>query len=703
MTEYVYCVDSANIMENPNQLEPTDNPTNDIIVKVQMSTDKVIFKAIELVTLELPSSQRLIEDQWSRIYFMTPLPFDATSRTFQILDCNNQVIEAVLPVTDNLIVALDDTDPTTPVFTTNVDHLLNTASRMWTFGKPWTVIGVAEEFEVTKMDGTLQDNVTVLSATEFSVSGFSSQTVWKQNVQATSFGYLDAPPIASYEYLTSVLTRLLWIDYRAKVGAVSKAPFLLKYDVNHGTFTIRINPAIETKIPDCIYFSKMQVNPGSLEANLGFCTGTHKFYSEDVPFCTGESGCRSANTKQDILRSNAGATLGICSVRLNPGSYPRANDLISEINAQFNRMWFDPLVEPHILTLSDITGQKYSVTLPAGFYTPKTLSTQLTGLLLVAMPAHQIKVEFLDTEFSDGFIIQSENRTPFSLEFNELDTNIQFKIGFQPNRYSGGNRYLSNIRFEYSQCAGMSRFSECIIRATESAPTSLQLTVTGSLPPTTYMAFTTMNSGQLRAVSVSHAHGFQFGDIAALTIQGVLHHLRIQLIVSGTEFLADLGALDLGIPPDTVGSASHIGHADVSIMLAPRQNNSFIANVLGFPPIDLMYQPNVRKIPSFLNTLTAPYTMDLNGRFYIMVQLVDPPGSARVEQLSDDNHNITGFIAKAVLINTTVRTIDKGHPSVYKFFPARRITQLHFRFLNPDHSLYQLNGHRWAMTLRCYA
>lgn len=690
MTEYVYCVDSANFITNPNQESPIENPTNDIIVKVQMSTDKVIFKAIELVSLELPASQRLIEDKWSRIYFMTPLVFSSTSlstRSFQILDGNNQAIEAVLPVTDNMIVSLDDTDPTTPVFTTMVNHLLETAGRAWSRGKTWYVYGTTDEFKVTKIDGKLQDNVTVLSPTQFSVSGFLPGTVWKQNLDATRFGYLHAQPISSYEYLAPVLTRLLWMDYQHKVGPIYKAPFLVQFQPTKGHFAVRLNPMVESRVSDTTFFSRMLVVHGSFVEMLGFCSGTHKLYMEDIPFCTGDSGCRTKQTKQKIVTSCAGDTLGICDVRLNPGNYLSPNDLVQELNVQFNRMWLDVDDGPYMMTLADTSGVKYCVTVPPGFYTPDSLSLTLTELFVTAMPTHDIVVDFIDTDvISDKFRIRSDNNTMFGLEFKEVDTNIQSRLGFQSNRYTGGDTYVSNTRFEYSRCAGSTRFSESIIKVTESAPGSRQLMLTGSLPPPINMTFATFGdaSDKLQAMSVSNAHGFQIGDTVLITIVGFIHHCKVVEIVSGMELVVDLGALALNLAPGTVGAASQIGYADVSIMLAPRQNNSFLPAVLGFPPVDVAWAPD------FKNTLIAPYTMDLNGRFYIMVQVVDPPGSARVEQLDEDGHNNTGFIAKAVLINTTVRTIDKGHPSVYKFFPPRRITQLHFRFVNPDSTLYQL-------------
>ena len=71
-------------------------------------------------------------------------------------------------------------------------------------------------------------------------------------------------------------------------------------------------------------------------------------------------------------------------------------------------------------------------------------------------------------------------------------------------------------------------------------------------------------------------------------------------------------------------SVAHELECQFSLMLAPRFNNDFIAAVLGFEAKDYLWTPNSN------GTLVAPFTMDLNGRFYVMVQMLDPVGSARV-------------------------------------------------------------------------
>jgi hypothetical protein len=98
------------------------------------------------------------------------------------------------------------------------------------------------------------------------------------------------------------------------------------------------------------------------------------------------------------------------------------------------------------------------------------------------------------------------------------------------------------------------------------------------------------------------------------------------------------------------------------------------------------------------NTWVSTKPVFTFGPNYVMVQIVDPPGSAQCEQLSVRGTQ-SGFISKAVLVNSTWRTLDGEVPRTMRFFPGRKVTDLHVRFLNPDGSLYNLQGKPWSATL----
>ena len=80
---------------------------------------------------------------------------------------------------------------------------------------------------------------------------------------------------------------------------------------------------------------------------------------------------------------------------------------------------------------------------------------------------------------------------------------------------------------------------------------------------------------------------------------------------------------------------------------------------------------------------------------YIMMQIIDPAGSANVQ------HNAGqwcgAFIAKA---KPGLYQCQCLWSSIFKFSWAIKLTKIHVRFLCPDASLYKLNGRPWSMTLK---
>ena len=88
---------------------------------------------------------------------------------------------------------------------------------------------------------------------------------------------------------------------------------------------------------------------------------------------------------------------------------------------------------------------------------------------------------------------------------------------------------------------------------------------------------------------------------------------------------------------------------------------------------------------------------DLRGETYVLMQIVDPMGSAQCEQASARG-TVTGIIGKCVFMSL-FRVLNEHAPRIFKFFPSRRVTEIHVRLLNPDGSLYQLRGMHWSATL----
>ena len=162
MTEYVFAFDSFDQVPGGRKhpTHPT-NPTNDIKIKVQMTTNRLQIKSMELATLELPTAQQLIEDEWSQFYFSGGIAITSMERSILIKD-SLYTYEATLPLTNNTIVNIDASDTTSPIFTTEFDHLLGTAGSLWNFGQSIRLIGTTIPVIIS-----LGDNVTIRDDTRF--------------------------------------------------------------------------------------------------------------------------------------------------------------------------------------------------------------------------------------------------------------------------------------------------------------------------------------------------------------------------------------------------------------------------------------------------------------------------------------------------------------------------------------------------------
>jgi hypothetical protein len=102
-------------------------------------------------------------------------------------------------------------------------------------------------------------------------------------------------------------------------------------------------------------------------------------------------------------------------------------------------------------------------------------------------------------------------------------------------------------------------------------------------------------------------------------------------------------------------------------------------------------------VPSHNGGWISRFPVDLRGPTYVMMQIVDPVGSAQCEHVSEDG-TMSGYIGKCVFMSV-FRTLHEPAPRVMKFFSGRRVTEIHVRLLNPNGTLYKLHGMHWSATL----
>jgi hypothetical protein len=659
--EVVYCLDSINAIRGPEiQNDPINNPTNDVTLKVQMSTDKVQFKSIELATLEMPAAQLLIEDQWSKFHYMNNVPMfydSVVSRSFTIVDATGfGVADVVLPVHQNRITDIDDSNVTDPIFYTGQPHNLKSF--------------VDNEWYVTSTSvGTFPINsltLTIIDDTSFSVSGFPTSTLWKPNAAATRFGYLVAPHITDYKHLAYTIDQQL-------PNEIS-----LSYDDLDGRFALRQSPNSQL----LLYLSVIH---DSLAKYIGFATGRHKI---------------SAMKNRTLYSRISSDTLGLATLQLDSGNYFTEAALLEQLTKQTERFYFTH-TQVHKLSIMDsVQGTVYTINIPSGNYTPESFAQTITSKLSATPVA--VEVEF--SSFSSSSSSSSSSsfeffyNKPFTLLFDPIETSpsVSYALGFQETVYSGEDHYVSNLHFSCQPISGTDTFPTTIIDFDLSTTSNSKLVLTSStqMPK---QGNATINSSTI-TVLTTEATNYQVGDLVHLTdtTGSVQFDTSVLEVKDAQTFVLDLCALVPGFAPSTSVVLSNPpmlkGH-NMSLMLAPREQNVKIASILGFRAKD-----NITNINS---TITANYSLDLIGSDYIMMQIIHPIGSSRTEQLNETNNNHSNFIGKVVLINTTIRRVSNFVPMKFTFSPRKKITQIQVRFLTPRGDLYQLHGRNWSATLIC--
>lgn len=774
MTEYVWCMDTRNRIMQPDAYD-TDNPTNDVKIRPQLSVNRMTVTAMELATLELPRVQRLIESAWSRLYFYTGFPlFPPAGQTIRIKDCCYEY-EAKIPYVLNRVISLDDSDPTTPIFETKTPHLLSECVEFWDFGDPVQVIGLP--IPVILPTGS---SFTVLSPTRFEVSGFDPGTVWVPNIQTDNFGELYFPQLPSPADIARLVTKGLNQSFRMRTSIKpSCAVFSMEYDKLKSRFVLSVTAAAaRTKDIDFIREAVLLVEDScSLASLLGFNKCNH-------PFCTQPK-------KFDICA--ALAPYGTTFLEVSPGTY-LSGQLANVLGQACNADYLPPTPvtltkstdippDTYVLSIGTDTGSVVQINVPAGGYTPLTLSETVTDLLTVAWPEGEVRLSWDQKELS--FIFVSETELPFSLEFqNAALTNISTKLGFHMFRYSGQIQYESDEPVNATPlecpCNLPIRYNNTICNVIDN-PNARKMTLNfGSVPPLPITGTTLAVEGPvynevLRITNQQQAHGLQLNDVVTLGITGKVFQFPVVSVENGTEVFVSLGAVmgstlltDNTIPTATKtitditgqtlisinsGSAEHDFAVGATLVLAC-EGITYVGVITAVTPTDteIDLSPNLLPLTCFgsvtpvksisltgpvtvrnsqpptisllmsgnnpcsikplilgfgkqdvlwegTDVFESPYVYRLQASTYILLEMIYPVGSARIEhRFGDDNR--TTILGKIVTL--TDPFLDRFYPMKATFFTGIKLEYCHFRLLNPDHTLYELHGHNWQATFRLY-
>ena len=732
--EFVWCMDTNNRSLNYPPMDP-NNPTNDVVVPLNMSINRITVESIELATLELPRAQRLIETQWNRFFvcdsirFQTPETPENFLFNLTVRSGGNVDFQAFVPNALNPIVYVDTTHPTMSVVTTKYPHLLQTHVKYWVWGEDIEVIGNDRTLPVSNI-GVLSDDVTVLSPTTFSIVG------------VVTGGHLHYPDIPSPAYLATMLCK----ELNASCYKIADA-FNVTFDQERGLFCIALSRQAEVILRDAVLLAS---NMFSLSQYLGFGTSCNLSFSKQ--------------SKPFFIYASESPT-PVSFVEITPGNYTSVG-LANEINYQFNKMYFEPIVGiEYRLQFGTDFGEMRTVCIPSGLYNPVTLAATLTSQFETVWPEGNIVTEW---HLEDHvFSISSLNRTNFSLECQPFSsTNIASRLGFEPIRYTTDTLYVSDTPVEvfwYNDSQHHIRYQSSICTTTVNEK-ALKFSYNLSRPLGLSNLWTTCKRNGTQAIisNKERAHGFQVGDIVNLTTtQNLSGRFPVVSVPSGTEIVLDIGTSTLtentlslatftfsdGLTNtsvvlntifselalfDTVvfkgysGKVTNITAVDTTIDFSPRElppefkhiiftitdfllvplnvysnvvpklNLMFSykvcglkSSILGFPAFDLLW--------SGTDTYSSPFTYRLEAASYVLVQLIDPIGSSRIEHYYKGD-NKTNLLGKIVILPHP--WLDRFYPMKSTFCTEIRLEQVHIRLLNPDHTLYQLHGHEWSATIR---
>lgn len=374
------CLDSLDVPD----------PNTNFQVNVRSPNAQAEFETLELQTLELPSSQMLIEQLWSRMYMMREMKFteeDEASRTLRFEGSWKEepvVISATFPLTLNPIIDVSKDS----IYTTKFPHLLETRS-YWP--RPWRLTGV--------VCPRVLEEVEIVSPTQFRVATSRTETL-------TAGGYLEAPPLCSFVTLADIGSTLLCQDITKVTQVVSsRKMLLLHFLANKGRFVFDVMFGILHKFLQSL---RLVVSPGSLATRLGFQT------------CPLQSQCVAISSP----------SFGVFHIRLASGNYPSISLLVQELNAKAQLLWFETVATLHYQQ----EDKDWEVEVLPGWYTPNTMAQALSDSNLT-----------WSFDCLSGFTVQSKK--PFQLVY----TPLLRRLGFAELTRQGNVRYCSDESLHYRQ------------------------------------------------------------------------------------------------------------------------------------------------------------------------------------------------------------------------------------------------------------
>ena len=747
-TEFVWCMDTHNRDRNHHPLE-ADNPTNDVRIPVNLSINRVSVSSIELATLELPRAQRLVETAWSKIYIGHPVTFqakmDAPLFNLQICDKFNQYT-AEFPNTLNPVVAVE-VESDSVLFRTRKRHLLGTHRQYWNWGEGVELLGLSSVVDLT--------DAQVVSETEFRVFGVDVSGV---NLSASCLGFVWFPPLPSPNHVASVLEGELRRVFQELYPNLHCGSFRAWFDKEKGRLCICVSLNHTNVLRHAVL---MVSNPGSAAGLLGFgvcnqafarqtppgtvcaschpgtvscielTTGTYsaeelaaemdfhgnRFYLETVP----ATATVSTDLSVALYKLQFGTNFGDVRTLSVPAGPYTPTSLASTLTALFQTAW----PEGHIAVDWNPTDQVFAIRSENGtvfsleFQTSS--QTNVHSRLGFAAIRHTTEHQYVsDNAVSAAMFVDSQCNLYYptsiwSTTVNRRASKFMFNLARAPplpfvtttlttsdDRIEVCNPYAAHgfqvgdvVTLESVNEGIVTRLPvESVVSGTCFVLNACGLDITNPVYSLDTLTFTPVvdQTVELKDLEVTEA---SVNDTVLVTCNNVTFAGKV----------VQLNPLQIDFAPNTLSCIDTVlTTADtlrfpfsVHNNVAPKLNLLFSPkpqalkpSILGFYPQDVLWT-------GIDDNFQSPLVYRLQAASYILVQMIYPVGSARIEHnyLGD---NKTDILGKIVIL--PFPWLERFYPMKSTFFSNIKLEYVHLRLLNPDHTLYQLHGHEWSATMR---
>jgi hypothetical protein len=298
------------------------------------------------------------------------------------------------------------------------------------------------------------------------------------------------------------------------------------------------------------------------------------------------------------------------------------------------------------ITITDYCGHVISsLKLPKGYFNPQALCIELSkDHIDASINCGRLCIRSRDKEmFRVSFKGQSADGTYFGFAFSELEG-------------------LSHYEADKAECWWLPRLKWTQIDCNKVAVKRLPVAGQGTVHED--------------CIKFEDAHGFREDDAVMVKVGEETYLTRV--------VHASLHCIEIDRPHGW-------GHAqDQACAVESFPPPLYLFGARGDPILGFLE-------PSDSGAWVSTQPTDLRGETYVLMQIVDPMGSAQCEQASARG-TVSGIIGKCVFMSL-FRVLNEHAPRIFKFFPSRRVTEIHVRLLNPDGSLYQMRGMHWSATL----